>query len=65
MSKNIHKRHGENIHKMEEIPEKPVLGNSPDVSLPSQGNIPPAQIKRLTDKTTKRQNKKPLKKNKT
>jgi len=55
MSKNIHKRHGENIHRMEEIPEKPVLGNSPDVSLPYQGNIPPAQIKRLTGKTAKRQ----------
>jgi hypothetical protein len=48
MPKNIHKRHGENIHKLEEIPEKPVLAKNPDLLTSSRDNISPAQIKYIT-----------------
>jgi hypothetical protein len=51
--------HGENIHRMEQVPERPAPSNSPDLLMSSKGNIPPAEIKRLTHKTAKRQTKKP------
>jgi hypothetical protein len=58
MSKNIHSRHGENIHKMEQIPENPTAkGPYVDLLKSSRGNIPPAELKRITGKTAKRQTK--------
>jgi hypothetical protein len=56
MSKKSH--HGENSHRMEQVPERPALSNSPDLLMASKGNIPPAEMKRLTHKTAKRQAKK-------
>jgi hypothetical protein len=46
MSKNIHSRHGENIKKMAEVPERPVSVGAPDI-LPEAGTRPPAEIKRI------------------
>jgi len=42
---------GENIHKMEQVPEKRVMSRSQDLHAQSRGNMPPAQMKRLTHKT--------------
>jgi hypothetical protein len=57
MSKKDH-HHGENVHKMNQLPEKPATSKSPDLLIKTRGNIPPADLKRITHKTTKRQAKK-------
>jgi hypothetical protein len=46
MSKNIHSRHGENIKKMAEVPERPVSAGAPDI-LPPAGQRPPDEVKRI------------------
>lgn len=58
MSKKNH-HHGENIHRMERIPERPTSkGQSKSIDLltATQGNLPPAQLKRITHQKTKHQN---------
>ncbi len=58
MSKKNH-HHGEDLHRMDQVPEKPVQTRSPDLLVRSRGNLPPAEIKRLTHPKAKRQAKKP------
>jgi hypothetical protein len=60
--------HGENIHKMQQVPENPTpkgLPKSADLLKESKGNLPPAEIKRITHPTAKQQAKKPSNKTKT
>jgi hypothetical protein len=52
------KHHGEEIHKMEQVPERRGPSKSPDLLMASKGNLPPAEVKRITHKTAKRQAKK-------
>jgi hypothetical protein len=59
MPKNIHKQHGENIKKMGQIPENPARAGPSDLVIVSKGNIPPGQMKRITNKTPKPKAKKP------
>lgn len=56
---NRNSHHGENIHRMEQLPERPVPAKLPDMLKVSRGNLPPAEVKRLTHKTAKGQAKKP------
>ena len=56
MSKNIHRRHGENIHKIERIPEKPAVSEPEDV-LAYRGSRSPTEIKRITHASAKRRTK--------
>jgi hypothetical protein len=58
MPKNIHQRHGENIKKMEKIPEKPVSTGAPDL-LPEAGTRPPEEIKRIRRQVQRDQARKP------
>jgi hypothetical protein len=51
--------HGENIHHMEQVPERRGIANSEDLLKTSGGNRPPAEIKRLTHQKAKQQAKKP------
>jgi hypothetical protein len=46
MVKVTHHRHGENIKKMAEVPEKPVSAGAPDI-LPAAKQRPPDEIKRI------------------
>lgn len=46
MVKDVHSRHGENIKKIAEIPERPVSAGAPDI-LPPAGQRPPEEIKRI------------------
>lgn len=46
MVKEFHRRHGENIKKLAEVPEKPVTAGAPDL-LPAAKQRPPSEIKRL------------------
>jgi hypothetical protein len=46
MSKNIHHRHGENIKKIAQVPEKPVSTGAPDL-LPPAGGRSPDEVKRI------------------
>jgi hypothetical protein len=46
MVKDTHHRHGENIKKIAEVPEKPVSTGAPDI-LPPAGTRPPDEIKRI------------------
>ncbi|MGE5555468.1 MAG: hypothetical protein ACM3UY_04290 [Methanocella sp.] len=57
MSKNIHRRHGENIHRIERIPEKPAVPESENVSA-SRGGRSPTEIKRIARGSAKQQGKK-------
>jgi hypothetical protein len=50
---------GENIHRMEQVPERVAPAKSPDLLVGSRGNLPPGEVKRLTHKTAKRQAKEP------
>jgi hypothetical protein len=54
MSKNIHHRHGENINKMEQIPEKPIPTESPDLKTAARGSRSPSEIKRIRHQANKR-----------
>jgi hypothetical protein len=53
--------HGENIHKMEQVPENPSSKGqlkSEDLLVGSRGNLPPTEIKRLTHPKSQQQVKK-------
>ncbi len=41
---NKSSHHGENIHKMEQVPERPAASKVPDMLMGSRGNIPPAKL---------------------
>lgn len=46
MVKDTHHRHGENIKKIAEVPERPVSTGAPDI-LPAAGQRPPVEVKRI------------------
>ena len=54
IQKHFHKCHGKNIKRIEQVPEKPVIGKYPDASLNSQGNRPPTQLKQIRKEAEKR-----------
>ena len=56
MPKNIHRRHGENIKRMEQIPEKPTPAESPDFKTAARGERSPAEIKRIRREANKSKN---------
>lgn len=54
IQKYFHKCHGKNIKRIEQVPEKPVIGKYPEASLNSQGNKPPTQLKQIRKEAEKR-----------
>jgi hypothetical protein len=46
MVKDVHHRHGENIKKIAQVPERPVSAGAPDI-LPPAKTRPPEEIKHI------------------